>query len=267
VGKTEVARTLAQFLFDSERSLVRFDMSEYMEKHAIAKLIGSPPGYVGHEEGGQLTERIKRKPYSVILLDEIEKAHPDVLNILLQVFEDGMITDAYGTTVDFKNTIVIMTSNIGSNHVARMAGKLGFQTDDDKQQFKDRRDLVLNEVKRTLSPEFINRIDEIIVFDALSEDELAKIARIMIGQLNAGLAERHIVIQVTDEVCEWLVATTCQDRSFGARPLRRAIQRHIEDALSEALISGELADGREIEVCLDDDKLAFRNVEEPAPST
>ena len=172
----------------------------------------------------------------MILLDEIEKAHPDILNILLQVLEDGMITDAYGTTVDFKNTIVIMTSNIGSNHVARMAGKLGFQTDDNERQFKDRRELVLNEVKRTLSPEFINRIDEIIVFDALTESELAQIARIMIRQLNEGLAEREIVLQVTDEVCEWLVETTCQDRSFGARPLRRAIQRHIEDALSEALI-------------------------------
>ena len=267
VGKTEVARTLAQFLFDTERSLVRFDMSEYMEKHAIAKLIGSPPGYVGHEEGGQLTERIKRKPYSVILLDEIEKAHPDVLNILLQVLEDGTITDAYGTTVDFKNTIVIMTSNIGSNHVARMAGKLGFQTDDSKQQFKDRRDLVLNEVKRTLSPEFINRIDEIIVFDGLSESQLTQIARIMIGQLNEGLREREIEIEVTDEVCEWLVATTCQDRSFGARPLRRAIQRHIEDALSDALIGGELADGGKIEICLADDKLVFRTVEEPTAST
>ncbi len=267
VGKTEVARTLAQFLFDTERSLVRFDMSEYMEKHAIAKLIGSPPGYVGHEEGGQLTEKIKRKPYSVILLDEIEKAHPDVLNILLQVLEDGMITDAYGTAVDFKNTIIIMTSNIGSNHVARMAGKLGFQTDDNKQQFKDRRDLVLNEVKRTLSPEFINRIDEIIVFDALTESELAQIARIMIRQLNQGLADREIVLQVTDEVCEWLVATTCHDRSFGARPLRRAIQRHIEDALSEALIGGELADGGKIEVFLADGKLDFRPVEEPAPSS
>jgi len=267
VGKTEVARTLAKFLFDTERSLVRFDMSEYMEKHAIAKMIGSPPGYVGHEEGGQLTEQIKRKPYSVILLDEIEKAHPDILNILLQVLEDGMITDAYGTTVDFKNTIVIMTSNIGSTHIARTAGKMGFKTDDTQQEFKDRRDLVLNEVKRTLSPEFINRIDEIIVFDALTDDELAQIARIMIRDLNAGLADREIVLQVTDEVCRWLVENTCGDRSFGARPLRRGIQRHIEDALSEALIGGELAGGGKIEVCLDGEKLAFRPVEEQAAST
>jgi ATP-dependent Clp protease ATP-binding subunit ClpC len=258
VGKTEVARTLAEFLFDSERSLVRFDMSEYMEKHAIAKMIGSPPGYVGHEEGGQLTERIKRKPYSVILLDEIEKAHPDVLNILLQVLEDGVITDAYGQAVDFKNTIVIMTSNIGSQHVARSGGKMGFKTDDRKQEFKDRQELVMNEVKRTLSPEFINRIDEIIVFDALAEDQLRQIARIMIHRLNRGLEERGIQISVTDDVCAWIVDTTCRDRSFGARPLRRAIQRHIEDALSEALIQGRFQDSGMIEVYLEEDRLEFR---------
>jgi ATP-dependent Clp protease ATP-binding subunit ClpC len=265
VGKTEVARTLAEFLFDSERALVRFDMSEYMEKHAIAKMIGSPPGYVGHEEGGQLTEQIKRKPYSVILLDEIEKAHPDVLNILLQVLEDGMITDAYGQGVDFKNTIVIMTSNIGSQHVARSGSKMGFKTDDQGQAFKDRRDLVMGEVKRTLSPEFINRIDEIIVFDALSEDQLREIARIMIHRLNRGLEDQRIQLQVTDEVCDWLVRTTCQDRSYGARPLRRAIQRHIEDSLSEALIMGPLQKGV-IEVYLESDQVAFRAAVETSSS-
>jgi len=257
VGKTEVARTLAEFLFDSERSLVRFDMSEYMEKHAIAKMIGSPPGYVGHEEGGQLTEQIKRKPYSVILLDEIEKAHPDILNILLQVLEDGMITDAYGQVVDFKNVIVIMTSNIGSQHVARTGGKLGFKGDDEGQAFKDRRDLVMAEVRRTLSPEFINRIDEVIVFDALTERQLREIARIMIQRVNTGLEEQRIQLHVTDEVCDLLVRTTCEDRTYGARPLRRAIQRHIEDALSEALIRGTLERGP-IEVYLENDEVAFR---------
>jgi ATP-dependent Clp protease ATP-binding subunit ClpC len=264
VGKTEVARTLAEFLFGSERALVRFDMSEYMEKHAIAKMIGSPPGYVGHEEGGQMTERIKRQPYSVILLDEIEKAHPDILNILLQVLEDGMITDAYGQAVDFKNTLVIMTSNIGSSHIARSAGKLGFQASDTEKAFKDRRELVMNEVKRTLSPEFINRIDEIIVFDALTEDQLRDIARIMIRRLNESLEERNIRLEVTDEACAWLVDTTCQDRSYGARPLRRAIQRHIEDALSESLIQGRFQEGQ-IEVYLDGESLNFREVVE-APS-
>ncbi|MCP3978963.1 MAG: ATP-dependent Clp protease ATP-binding subunit [bacterium] len=265
VGKTEVARTLSEFLFDSERAMVRFDMSEYMEKHAIAKMIGSPPGYVGHEEGGQLTEQIKRKPYSLILLDEIEKAHPDILNILLQVFEDGMITDAYGTVVDFKNTLIIMTSNIGSQHIARIGGKMGFKSDEQGKQFKDRQDAVMSEVKRTLSPEFINRIDEIIVFDALSEEQLREIARIMIKRLNEGLSEREIQLTVTDEVCSWLVDTTCQDRSFGARPLRRAIQRHLEDALSEELIRGNFRDRGVIEVFMDGDSVAFRTrVETPS---
>jgi ATP-dependent Clp protease ATP-binding subunit ClpC len=267
VGKTEVARTLAEFLFDSERSLIRFDMSEYMEKHAIAKMIGSPPGYVGHEEGGQLTERVKRRPYSVILLDEIEKAHPDILNILLQVLEDGVITDAYGTQVDFKNAIVIMTSNIGSQHVARVGGKLGFKTDNRTQAFKDRRDAVMSEVKRTLSPEFINRVDDIIVFDALSEDQLRQIVRILVRQLNRGLEDKGIQLAVTDEVCDWIVSTTCQDRSFGARPLRRAIQRHLEDALSEALITGQYKQRGLIEVYLDGDHVGFRLPVETAPST
>ena len=266
VGKTEVARSLAEFLFDSERALVRFDMSEYMEKHAIAKMIGSPPGYVGHEEGGQLTEQIKRKPYSVILLDEIEKAHPDVLNILLQVLEDGVITDAYGQAVDFKNTIVIMTSNIGSQYVARQGTKMGFKSANREQLFKDRQELVMGEVKRTLSPEFINRIDEVIVFDALAEEQLADIARIMVRRLNAGLEERGIELIVTDEACDWLVSTTCQDRSYGARPLRRAIQRHIEDALSESLIRGELERGP-IEVYLEGDRIAFRTAMETPSST
>jgi ATP-dependent Clp protease ATP-binding subunit ClpC len=264
VGKTEVARTLAEFLFASERSLVRFDMSEYMEKHAIAKMIGSPPGYVGHEEGGQLTERIKRKPYSVILLDEIEKAHPDVLNILLQVLEDGTITDAYGQLVDFKNALVIMTSNIGSGHIARSTGKMGFKGDDQDQEFKDRRELVLAEVRRTLSPEFINRIDEIIVFDSLTEDQLRDIARILVEQLNETLEDKGVRIVVTDEVCDWLVRTTCQDRSYGARPLRRAIQRHIEDALSEAIITGKFEGAGAVEVFVEGDRLDFRSTVEAA---
>jgi ATP-dependent Clp protease ATP-binding subunit ClpC len=258
VGKTEVARTLAEFLFDTEKALVRFDMSEYMEKHAIAKMIGSPPGYVGHEEGGQLTERIKRKPYSVVLLDEIEKAHPDVLNILLQVMDDGMITDAYGQAVDFKNTIVIMTSNIGSAHVARSGGKLGIKQESHEQQFKARSDLVMAEVKKTLSPEFINRIDEIVVFDSLTEEQLCDITHIMIKRLNLGLEERGIQISATDEVCAWLVELTSQERAFGARPLRRAIQRHIEDALSEAMIQGRFQSQGLIEAYLEGDRLEFR---------
>ena len=266
VGKTEIARTLGEFLFGSERALVRFDMSEYMEKHAIAKMIGSPPGYVGHEEGGQLTEKVKRQPYSVILLDEIEKAHPDILNILLQVFEDGRITDAYGQTVDFKNTLWIMTSNIGSAHIARTSGKLGFGQHGEEAGFKDRRDMVLHEMKRTLSPEFINRIDEIIVFDALNEEQLVDISRILVRRLNESIAEREIELVVDDAVYAWLVETTCKDRSYGARPLRRAIQRHIEDGLSEALIEGKFREGR-IEVRLEGDKPSFRVLEPEAQPT
>jgi ATP-dependent Clp protease ATP-binding subunit ClpC len=235
-------------------------MSEYMEKHAIAKMIGSPPGYVGHEEGGQLTERIKRKPYSVILLDEIEKSHPDVLNILLQVLEDGMLTDAYGEVVDFKNTLVIMTSNIGSQHVARTSGRLGFQSAERGEQFKDRRDAVMAEVRRTLSPEFLNRIDEVIVFDALTEDQLQSIVRILLRGVNAALVDRKVHLVVPDDVCAWLVNTTCTDRSYGARPLRRAIQRHIEDPLSEALIRGTVQLGSPIEVFMDGDRPGFRTV-------
>jgi ATP-dependent Clp protease ATP-binding subunit ClpC len=239
-------------------------MSEYMEKHSVSKLIGSPPGYVGHEEGGQLTERIKRKPYSVILLDEIEKAHPDILNILLQVLEDGMLTDAYGEVVDFKNTIVIMTSNIGSQHVARTSGKLGFQSAEREQQFKDRRELVMGDVRRTLSPEFLNRIDEVIVFDALTEEQLQSIIRILLRNVNAALADRKVELVVSDDVCEWLVRTTCTDRSYGARPLRRAIQRHIEDPLSEALIRGTVQLGSPIEVFMDGERPGFRSAMETA---
>ena len=260
VGKTEVAKGLAEFLFGDEKALIRFDMSEYMEKHAIAKMIGSPPGYVGYEEGGQLTERVKRKPYSVILLDEIEKAHPDVLNILLQVMEDGQITDAFGDTIDFKNGINVMTSNIGS-HLIHKARTMGFRTPEARAaDYRERRDLVLKELKSALNPEFINRVDEIIVFDALSDDDLLAIARLMIRQLNDSLAERGFRLMVTDEAYRWLIARTCGDRSYGARPLRRAIQKNIEDVLSENLILGKLPGNGEIEIFVEQDqqRLAFR---------
>ncbi|MGH9676336.1 MAG: ATP-dependent Clp protease ATP-binding subunit, partial [Candidatus Acidiferrum sp.] len=193
VGKTEVARTLAHFLFGSEKSLIRFDMSDFMEKHSVSKLIGSPPGYVGYEEGGQLTERVKRAPYSVVLLDEIEKAHPDVFNILLQVFEDGQLTDGLGNTVDFKNIILIMTSNIGARHLQKRAG-MGFQSDQEETISSKVEDLVKNEVKRTFNPEFLNRLDEIIIFNALSEADLIQIVELMVQQLNQNLAQRHITI-------------------------------------------------------------------------
>jgi ATP-dependent Clp protease ATP-binding subunit ClpC len=256
VGKTELARALANFLFGSDHALIRFDMSEYMEKHAVSKLIGSPPGYVGHEEGGQLTEKIKRNPYSVVLLDEIEKAHPDLFNILLQVFEDGHLTDGLGNRVNFKNTIVIMTSNIGARYIQKKAS-LGFQSPDQREVQKSVTDMVLGEVKRTFNPEFINRVDEIIVFDPLSDDDLRRITQLLINNLNDHLTDRQLKLEVTSDVIDWIIEATCRDRSYGARPLRRAIQRYIEDPLSEELIRGELRTGT-IEIYLDHGTLAWR---------
>ncbi len=256
VGKTELARALANFLFGSDNALIRFDMSEYMEKHSVSKLIGSPPGYVGHEEGGQLTEKVKRNPYSVVLLDEIEKAHPDIFNILLQVFEDGHLTDGLGNRVNFKNTIIIMTSNIGARFIQKKAS-LGFQASDTGAIDKNVNDMVLGEVKRTFNPEFINRIDEIIVFEALTDDDLRRITALLIEQLNANLADRRMRIHVAPEVIDWIIDNTLKDRSYGARPLRRAIQRHVEDPLSEELIRGNLRDG-EVEVYLDAGQLSYR---------
>src|SRR5437868_5805127 len=256
VGKTEVARSLAEFLFGSERSMVRFDMSEFMEKHSVSKLIGSPPGYVGHEEGGQLTERIKRSPYSVLLFDEIEKAHPDIFNVLLQVFEDGILTDALGNTVDFKNAIIIMTSNIGARFIQKK-GTMGFQATADASREK-LEEMVMSAVRQTFNPEFINRLDEIIIFDQLQDDELLDVVQLQIEQMNKTLANRALEVRLTDEAKRWLVAKTCADRSYGARPLRRALQKHVEDPLSEALIQGHLGEDSLIEVYLDENELNYR---------
>jgi ATP-dependent Clp protease ATP-binding subunit ClpC len=257
VGKTELARALANFLFGSDSSLIRFDMSEYMEKHSVSKLIGSPPGYVGHEEGGQLTEKVKRRPYSVVLLDEIEKAHPDLFNILLQVFEDGHLTDGLGNRINFKNTIIIMTSNIGARFIQKQAS-LGFQPSDAEEIKRGVTDLVLAEVKRTFNPEFVNRVDEIIVFEALADDDLRRIMAVLVDQLNEHLVDRKLRITLTPEVVDWIIDVTCKDRSYGARPLRRAIQRYVEDPLSEELLRGRLADG-EIEVYLDAGELTYQD--------
>src|SRR6478609_1562214 len=256
VGKTELARALANFLFGSDHALIRFDMSEYMEKHSVSKLIGSPPGYVGHEEGGQLTEKVKRNPYSVVLLDEIEKAHPDIFNILLQVFEDGHLTDGLGNRVNFKNTIIIMTSNIGARFIQKKSS-LGFQSSDTGEIAKSVTDMVLGEVKRTFNPEFINRIDELIVFEALTDDDLRRIMGLLVAQLNENLKDRKLQISLTPDVVDWIIENTLKDRSYGARPLRRAIQRYVEDPLSEELIRGHLRDG-DIEVYLEAGQLAYR---------
>ena len=259
VGKTELARALANFLFGTDSALIRFDMSEYMEKHSVSKLIGAPPGYIGYEEGGQLTEKVKRSPYSVVLLDEIEKAHPDLFNILLQVFEDGHLTDGLGNRVDFKNTILIMTSNIGARYIQKKSS-LGFQSPDAKEVSRSVNDMVLGEVKRTFNPEFINRIDETIVFEALSNKDLEKIAQLLIVQLNEHLADRHLSLELTQEAVSWIIDQTCKDRSYGARPLRRAIQRYVEDPLSDELIRGRLKEGN-VEVYLNQGSLAYRTVD------
>ncbi len=256
VGKTELARALANFLFGSDHALIRFDMSEYMEKHSVSKLIGSPPGYVGHEEGGQLTEKVKRNPYSVVLLDEVEKAHPDIFNILLQVFEDGHLTDGLGNRVNFKNTIIIMTSNIGARFIQKKSS-LGFQSADTSEIAKSVTDMVLGEVKRTFNPEFINRIDELIVFEALTDDDLRRIMGLLVTQLNENLTDRKLKIALTTDVVDWIIEVTCKDRSYGARPLRRAIQRYVEDPLSEELIRGHLRGG-DIEVFMDAGQLSYR---------
>src|SRR5437773_9198166 len=255
VGKTEVARRLAEFLFGSERSLIRFDMSEFMEKHSVSKLIGSPPGYVGHEEGGQLTERVKRSPYSVLLLDEIEKAHPDVYNILLQVFEDGQLTDSLGNTTDFKNCIIIMTSNIGARFLEKR-GHLGFRTTSESDH-KKTEEMIHSEVRRIFNPEFLNRLDEIILFEALTDEDLEKIVDLLIHQLNDVMKQKKLFVISKPEVRRWIVQKTCQDRSYGARPLRRAIQKYIEDPLSEALIQNRLKPDSTVELYLEADTIAF----------
>ena len=258
VGKTEVARSLAQFLFSSERALIRFDMSEFMEKHSVSKLIGSPPGYVGHEEGGQLTERIKRSPYSVLLFDEIEKAHPDIFNILLQVFEDGILTDALGNTVDFKNAIIIMTSNIGARFIQKR-GTLGFQANSDSSREK-MEEMVMSSVRQTFNPEFINRLDEIIIFDELHNDELLEVVELQVQLINKTMGRHGFEVRLTEEARRWIVEKTCADRSYGARPLRRALQKYVEDPLSEALIQGQLAGSTLVEVFLSGTELDFRPI-------
>jgi ATP-dependent Clp protease ATP-binding subunit ClpC len=243
VGKTELARTLAEFLFGDEDSMVRIDMSEYMEKHAVSRLVGSPPGYVGYDEGGQLTEAVRRKPYSVLLLDEIEKAHPDVFNILLQILEDGRLTDAQGRTVDFRNAIVIMTSNIGAKDIARNVS-FGFGTSDETgASYEEMKDRIMGELKKVFRPEFLNRIDEVIVFHKLTRDEIKEIIDLMIGRVRAQVAEHELQLELDGPAKELLVDKGW-DPAMGARPLRRAIQRYIEDPLAdEVLRTGDIVPG------------------------
>ncbi|MEC4811720.1 MAG: ATP-dependent Clp protease ATP-binding subunit [Scytonema sp. PMC 1069.18] len=254
VGKTELAKALASYFFGSEDAMIRLDMSEFMERHTVSKLIGSPPGYVGFDEGGQLTEAIRRRPYTVVLFDEIEKAHPDVFNMLLQILDDGRLTDAKGRTVDFKNTLIIMTSNIGSKVIEKGGGGLGFQFADDAAEasYNRIRSLVNEEMKAFFRPEFLNRLDEIIVFTQLKKDEVKQIAEIMLREVASRLTEKGIILEVTESFKERVVQEG-YDPSYGARPLRRAIMRLLEDSLAEAMLAGEVTEGDTAIVDVDDD--------------
>ncbi|WP_419957740.1 ATP-dependent Clp protease ATP-binding subunit [Psychrobacillus psychrotolerans] len=258
VGKTELARALAEVMFGDEDAMIRVDMSEYMEKHSTSRLVGSPPGYVGFDDGGQLTEKVRRKPYSVILLDEIEKAHPDVFNILLQVLEDGRLTDSKGRTVDFRNTVVIMTSNVGADAL-RFNKYVGFNlTEGGKTDYKDMKGKMLEELKKAFRPEFLNRLDEMIVFHSLEKEHLKQIVSLMTEQLSKRLKEQGIELEIT-EAAQDKITTEGYEPEYGARPLRRAIQKHVEDRLSEELLKGEVLDGQHVIFDVEDNKFVVRS--------
>jgi ATP-dependent Clp protease ATP-binding subunit ClpC len=253
VGKTELAKSLASYFFGSEEAMIRLDMSEYMERHTVSKLIGSPPGYVGYNEGGQLTEAVRRRPYTVVLFDEIEKAHPDVFNMLLQILEDGRLTDAKGRTVDFKNTLLIMTSNIGSKVIEKGGGGIGFEFSDDQaeSQYNRIRSLVNEELKQYFRPEFLNRLDEIIVFRQLQKHEIKEIADIMLREIFGRLKEQGITLEVTERFKDRLVEEGYSP-AYGARPLRRAIMRLLEDVLAEQILGGHVKEGDTAAVDVDE---------------
>ncbi len=267
VGKTELCKALAEAMFGDEDAMIRLDMSEYMEKHTVSRLVGSPPGYVGYDEGGQLTEKVRRKPYSVLLFDEIEKAHPDVFNILLQILEDGILTDAQGRRVDFKNTVIIMTSNVGARLITEKHG-LGFgstaaTTGDevDESEKKRIRDNVMSELKRQFRPEFLNRVDDIIVFNKLTKKDIKEIAKRMLKILEKRMADMDMKITVTDSAIEQ-ISDEGFDAVYGARPLRRAIQSKIEDALAESLLEGKFKAGDTIEVDADEKGFVFQKLKD-----
>ena len=265
VGKTELCKTLAESMFGDENAMIRIDMSEYMERHTVSRLVGSPPGYVGHEEGGQLTEKVRRKPYSVVLFDEIEKAHEDVWNILLQILEDGIVTDSQGRRVDFKNTVIVMTSNVGAKNItAAETTRLGFSAEeavsDEKQRFERIHAAVMGELKRTFKPEFLNRIDETIVFRQLTEDDIVKIAGRMLAVTAKRMAAQEITLESDDEAVAAL-AREGFDPQYGARPLRRAIQSQVEDAAAELMLEGTLKSGDTACVKLHDGKVVVEKKE------
>jgi ATP-dependent Clp protease ATP-binding subunit ClpC len=269
VGKTELVRALAEFMFGSEDTMIRLDMSEFMERHSIARLVGAPPGYIGYEEGGQLTEAVRRKSYCTILLDEIEKAHPEVFNILLQIFDDGHLTDAKGRKVDFRNSIIIMTSNIGSDLI-RDDSSVGFtvKADESKtaeQKYDRMKDKVMDEVKKFFRPEFINRIDGMVVFHTLSKEHIVQIVDLMLKQPHQALLEKGISLEISQPVKQWL-AEKGYDTSYGARPLRRLIQDTVEDKLSEKLLAGDFGPGDTVVLNIEDDEIVV-NTQVPASSS
>jgi ATP-dependent Clp protease ATP-binding subunit ClpC len=261
VGKTELSKTLAEFLFGDEDSLISLDMSEYSEKHTVSRLFGSPPGYVGYEEGGQLTEKVRRKPFSVVLFDEVEKAHPDIFNSLLQILEDGRLTDSQGRVVDFKNTVIIMTTNLGTRDIAK-GQNLGFSNSEDtKSSYERMKNKVNDELKQHFRPEFLNRVDDIVVFHQLTEDEIVTIVDLMLAKLDQRLKDKDMGIELT-RAAKDLLAHKGYDPVLGARPLRRTIQREVEDVLSEKILFGELRPGSivvvDVEVEGDERKFSFR---------
>jgi len=258
VGKTELAKALAEFMFDDEEAMVRIDMSEYREQHSVSRLFGAPPGYVGYEEGGQLTEAVRRRPYRVVLFDEIEKAHPEVWNALLQILDDGRLTDGQGRVVDFRNTVLIMTSNLGTEYVNKggTLGFLGAQTEDDKAN----QEKITKALKGAFRPEFLNRIDEIILFSSLSMEDMRKIVSLQMADIQSRLSEHGLKVELTDEATEWL-ANEGYDPAFGARPLKRALQKHVESPLSISLLSGEFGTGDTVLVDIVDDEVVFKKKE------
>ena len=276
VGKTELCKSLAEAMFGDENAMIRIDMSEYMERHTVSRLVGSPPGYVGHEEGGQLTEKVRRKPYSVVLFDEIEKAHEDVWNILLQILDDGRITDSQGRTVDFKNTVIVMTSNIGAKALTAAGGKLGFSADEthpddaEEKAFQKAKETVLAELRQTFRPEFLNRIDDIIVFHPLTEQDIEEVARRMLRTVSGRMEAMGLHLDVSGDAVKEL-ARKGFDPKYGARPLRRAIQNQVEDAVAERMLEGGLKEGGTARLTVTDGKLTVEaepeaKGEEPQPA-
>jgi len=257
VGKTELTKALAGFLFDDDNAMVRLDMSEYMEKHSVARLIGAPPGYVGYDEGGVLTESVRRRPYQVILFDEIEKAHPDVFNVLLQVLDDGRLTDGQGRTVDFRNTLIIMTSNLGAEFLVNLG---------EDEEAEAARTQVMEIVRASFRPEFLNRVDEVILFHRLKRADMAGIIAIQLKHLDDLLADRRIVLNLEDDAIKWL-AEKGYDPAYGARPLKRVIQAQLQDPLADRILSGEIHDGMTVQIGASADRLVFDAVESKAAST